>query len=137
MDAVLSVADMERKDVNLDLIKMDGKVGGSLEDSKLVRGIVIDKDMSHPQMEKDLKDVKLCAPPPALPSAPQPTPPRSFNSLIPPRCPPPCPPPCPLPLQPPSTPTPTPSHPLFRRLTYTPDTPDTPNTPNTPYTGAC
>merc|ERR1711957_353541 len=40
--------------------KMDGKVGGSLEDSKLVRGIVIDKDMSHPQMEKDLKDVKLC-----------------------------------------------------------------------------
>ena len=59
---MLSVADMERKDVNLDLIKMDGKVGGSLEDSKLVRGIVIDKDMSHPQMEKDLKDVKLCAP---------------------------------------------------------------------------
>eukprot|EP00321_Phaeocystis_globosa_P000397 CAMPEP_0118828736 /NCGR_PEP_ID=MMETSP1162-20130426/20106_1 /TAXON_ID=33656 /ORGANISM="Phaeocystis Sp, Strain CCMP2710" /LENGTH=536 /DNA_ID=CAMNT_0006759789 /DNA_START=42 /DNA_END=1652 /DNA_ORIENTATION=+ len=60
VDAVLSVADIERRDVNLDLIKMDGKVGGSLEDSKLVRGIVIDKDMSHPQMEKDLKDVKLC-----------------------------------------------------------------------------
>jgi len=60
VDAVLSVADIERKDVNLDLIKMDGKVGGALEDSKLVRGIVIDKDMSHPQMEKDLKDVKLC-----------------------------------------------------------------------------
>ena len=60
VDAVLAVADIERKDVNLDLIKMDGKVGGALEDSKLVRGIVIDKDMSHPQMEKDLKDVKLC-----------------------------------------------------------------------------
>merc|ERR1719333_1728537 len=59
VDAVLS-ADIERKDVNLDLIKMDGKVGGALEDSKLVRGIVVDKDMSHPQMEKDLKDVKLC-----------------------------------------------------------------------------
>jgi T-complex protein 1 subunit epsilon len=54
VDAVLSVADIERKDVNLDLIKMDGKVGGALEDSKLVRGVVIDKDMSHPQMEKDL-----------------------------------------------------------------------------------
>merc|ERR1719281_1154924 len=60
VDAVLSVADMERRDVNLDLIKMDGKVGGKLEDTKLVRGIVIDKDMSHPQMTKDIKDAKLC-----------------------------------------------------------------------------
>jgi len=60
VDAVLAVADQERKDVNLDLIKMDGKVGGKLEDTKLVRGIVVDKDMSHPQMEKDLRDVKLC-----------------------------------------------------------------------------
>ena len=42
VDAVLAVADIERKDVNLDLIKMDGKVGGRLEDTKLVRGIVID-----------------------------------------------------------------------------------------------
>ena len=60
VDAVMAVADFERKDVNLDLIKMDGKVGGSLEDTTLVRGIVIDKDMAHPQMPKDLKDVKLC-----------------------------------------------------------------------------
>jgi len=60
VDAVLSVADIERRDVNLDLIKMDGKVGGRLEDTRLVRGIVIDKDMSHPQMTKDIKDAKLC-----------------------------------------------------------------------------
>merc|ERR1711988_803011 len=60
VDAVLSVADLERRDVNLDLIKMDGKVGGSLEDTKLVKGIIIDKDMSHPQMSKDIKDAKLC-----------------------------------------------------------------------------
>ena len=60
VDAVMAVADFERKDVSLDLIKMDGKVGGSLEDTTLVRGIVIDKDMAHPQMPKDLKDVKLC-----------------------------------------------------------------------------
>merc|ERR1712054_364462 len=60
VDAVLAVADMERKDVNLDLIKMDGKVGGKLEDTRLVRGIVVDKDMSHPQMSKDIKDAKLC-----------------------------------------------------------------------------
>lgn len=60
VDAVLAVADMERKDVNLDLIKMDGKVGGRLEDTRLVRGIVVDKDMSHPQMPKLIKDAKLC-----------------------------------------------------------------------------
>ena len=103
--AVLAVADLERRDVNLDLIKvagwhallplllarhcpcvcsavyerrcvpvpgrafwppcpspptpppppahhtpqLDGKVGGRLEDTALVNGIVLDKDMSHPQ----------------------------------------------------------------------------------------
>jgi len=60
VDAVLAVADQERNDVNLDLIKMDGKVGGKLEDTCLVRGIVVDKDMSHPQMAKEIKDAKLC-----------------------------------------------------------------------------
>ena len=38
VDAVLSVADLERKDVDFELIKVDGKVGGSLEDSLLVKG---------------------------------------------------------------------------------------------------
>lgn len=57
--AVLAVADLERKDVNLDLIKVDGKVGGKLEDTKLVNGIVLDKDFSHPQMPKQLQDVKI------------------------------------------------------------------------------
>ena len=36
VDAVMAVADLERRDVNLDLIKVDGKVGGRLEDTKLV-----------------------------------------------------------------------------------------------------
>lgn len=57
--AVLAVADLERGDVNLDLIKVDGKVGGHLEDTRLVNGIVIDKDMSHPQMPKFIKDAKI------------------------------------------------------------------------------
>uniref|UniRef100_A0A061S116 T-complex protein 1 subunit epsilon n=1 Tax=Tetraselmis sp. GSL018 TaxID=582737 RepID=A0A061S116_9CHLO len=57
--AVLSVADLERGDVNLDLIKVDGKVGGNLEDTRLVNGIVIDKDMSHPQMPKEIRDAKI------------------------------------------------------------------------------
>jgi len=52
--AVLSVADLERKDVNFDLIKLNGKTGGSLRDTQLINGILIDKDMSHPQMPKEL-----------------------------------------------------------------------------------
>ena len=48
VDAVLDVADLARKDVNVDLIKVHGKTGGSLEDSKLINGILIEKDMSHP-----------------------------------------------------------------------------------------
>jgi T-complex protein 1 subunit epsilon len=59
VDAVLAVADLARKDVNMDLIKVEGKVGGSLEGTCLVSGIVIDKDMSHPQMPKTIKDPKI------------------------------------------------------------------------------
>lgn len=50
--AVLSVADLERKDVNLELIKIQEKTGGSIEDTQLIEGILIDKDFSHPQMPK-------------------------------------------------------------------------------------
>lgn len=57
--AVMAVADLERKDVNLDLIKLTGKVGGKLEDTRLIDGIVIDKDFSHPQMPTEVKDAKL------------------------------------------------------------------------------
>uniref|UniRef100_A0A8R1DJL9 T-complex protein 1 subunit epsilon n=1 Tax=Caenorhabditis japonica TaxID=281687 RepID=A0A8R1DJL9_CAEJA len=59
VDAVLSVADIESKDVNFEMIKMEGKVGGRLEDTILVKGIVIDKTMSHPQMPKEIKNAKV------------------------------------------------------------------------------
>lgn len=52
VEAVLSVADLERKDVDFELIKMEGKEGGKLDDTMLVKGVVVDKDMSHPQMPK-------------------------------------------------------------------------------------
>jgi len=68
INAILSVADLERKDVIFDLIKVNfffqkkkkkfylyfkslkinTKTGGGLEDTKLINGILIDKDMSHP-----------------------------------------------------------------------------------------
>merc|ERR1711907_118219 len=59
VDAVLAVADLERKDVNFELIKVEGKVGGKLEDTRLVHGIVIDKDISHPQMDKQIENAKM------------------------------------------------------------------------------
>lgn len=52
MNAILTVADMERKDVDFELIKMEGKVGGKLEDTQLIKGVVVDKEFSHPQMPK-------------------------------------------------------------------------------------
>ena len=60
VDAVLSVADLDNNDVNFDMIKMEGKPGGRLEETELIRGIVIDKEFSHPQMPKDIKDAKIC-----------------------------------------------------------------------------
>ena len=58
-EAVLAVADLDRKDVNFDLIKLEGKVGGTLEDTKLIHGIVLDKEISHHQMPKEIKDAKM------------------------------------------------------------------------------
>eukprot|EP01033_Poteriospumella_lacustris_P008263 gene8263-5958_t len=60
VDAVLSVADFENHDVNFDMIKMEGKAGGRLEETELIRGIVIDKEFSHPQMPKVVEDAKMC-----------------------------------------------------------------------------
>merc|ERR1719343_1007020 len=59
VDAVLAVADLQRQDVNFELIKVEGKVGGKLEDTCLIRGITVDKDFSHPQMPKVVKDAKM------------------------------------------------------------------------------
>jgi T-complex protein 1 subunit epsilon len=56
---VLHVADLERKDVNFELIKIIAKAGGAIEDSKFIEGIVIDKDFSHPQMIKEIRDAKV------------------------------------------------------------------------------
>lgn len=57
--SVLHVADLERKDVNFDLIKIIAKVGGAIEDSSFIEGIVIDKDFSHPEMQKEIHDAKV------------------------------------------------------------------------------
>ena len=60
VEAVMSVADLERKDVDFELIKVTGKVGGKLEDTTLVKGVIVDKDMSHPQMPKVCFEKFIC-----------------------------------------------------------------------------
>ena len=60
VNAVMNVADLDRHIVNFDMIRMEGKTGGSLEDTTLVSGIILDKEFSHPQMPTVVTDAKLC-----------------------------------------------------------------------------
>ena len=60
VEAVLNVADLDRNDVNFDMIRMEGKPGASMEETELVNGIIIDKEISHPQMPKQIQDAKMC-----------------------------------------------------------------------------
>jgi len=59
--AVKHVAEKEenRYKVDLDNIKIEKKVGGSVEDSELIEGIVLDKEVVHPQMPKKVEDAKI------------------------------------------------------------------------------
>jgi T-complex protein 1 subunit epsilon len=60
VEAVLKVADLERRQVNFENIRVEGKTGGSLKETYLVNGLVIDKDISHPQMPKSVQNAKIC-----------------------------------------------------------------------------
>jgi thermosome len=61
VDAVKSVAQMENGKIEIDNenIKREKKHGGSSEETELIRGIVIDKEVVHPGMPKSLKDAKI------------------------------------------------------------------------------
>jgi len=56
--AVTMVAD-EDGTVDLDFIKIEKKVGGSIEDSGIVEGILIDKERVHPAMPKKVENAKI------------------------------------------------------------------------------
>jgi len=56
VQAVLAVADLERKDVDLELIHIHSSSGKSIEDTRLIKGIVLEKEFSHPQMITRLSD---------------------------------------------------------------------------------
>jgi thermosome len=61
IDAVLTVA--EKKDgkykVDVDNIKVEKKAGGSLHDTQLIRGIVLDKEVVHGGMPKRVEKAKI------------------------------------------------------------------------------
>lgn len=59
VDVVLFVVDLEWKDVDFELIKMDGKVGGFFEDIFFVKGVIVDKDFLYLQMFFEVWDVKI------------------------------------------------------------------------------
>jgi archaeal chaperonin len=62
IDAVLKVADeLEENKFNIDLdnIKVEKKAGGSLHESQLIQGIVIDKEIVHAGMPKKIQGAKI------------------------------------------------------------------------------
>jgi chaperonin GroEL (HSP60 family) len=59
VDSVLMVSDLERKDVNLSNIKMDYIANGSLEDTKLYKGIFLKKSFTNDKI-KSKNNCKIC-----------------------------------------------------------------------------
>ena len=61
VEAVRAVADSEngKAKIDKDDIKIEKKQGGSLDDTELIRGIVIDKEVVHPNMPKRIKDARI------------------------------------------------------------------------------
>ncbi|HWQ44757.1 MAG TPA: thermosome subunit beta [Methanosarcina barkeri] len=61
VDAVTSVVDTTdgKNSVERDNINVVKKVGGRVEDSELIRGMIIDKERIHPNMPQKIKDAKI------------------------------------------------------------------------------
>jgi archaeal chaperonin len=62
VDAGLRVAEEfgdNKFKIDLDDIKVEKKAGGSLQDTRLIQGIVIDKEVVHPGMPKRIQNAKI------------------------------------------------------------------------------
>ena len=61
VDAVITV--MEKRngkiEVDLDNIKLEKRQGGSSEDTELIKGLIIDKEVVHPSMPREIKEAKI------------------------------------------------------------------------------
>jgi thermosome len=61
VDAILSVAEKQdgKYKVDVDNVKVEKKSGGSLSDTKLIKGIVLDKEVVHGGMPKRVEKAKI------------------------------------------------------------------------------
>ena len=61
VDAVLQIAEPEGDGytVDLDMIKIEKKPGASMTETRLVRGLIIDKEVVHDGMPKQVKEAKI------------------------------------------------------------------------------
>ena len=61
VDAVMQVAEKKNGKVVIDTdnVKREKKQGGSSENTELIKGILIDKEVVHPGMPKEVKDAKI------------------------------------------------------------------------------
>lgn len=56
--AITMVADADGT-VDTEFVKVEKKVGGSIEDSEIVEGMIVDKERVHPAMPRIVKDAKI------------------------------------------------------------------------------
>ena len=61
VNSIVSVArkDGEKFDVDIDDVKVEKKTGGSIKDSTLIKGIVLDKEVVHSGMPKKVTEAKI------------------------------------------------------------------------------
>ena len=61
VDAILQVAEEtdEGYEADLDMVKIEKKPGGSITDTTLIKGLLIDKEVVHSDMPKRVKDAKI------------------------------------------------------------------------------
>jgi len=59
VNATLAVIENPNQKINKKLIKIEKKTGGAIESSKLVQGIIIDKEKLHPQMPTNIQQAKI------------------------------------------------------------------------------
>jgi len=57
VDGVLKI--YKKEDIDREAIKIEKKIGGVLSDTKLIDGIVLDKEIIHSEMPKELRAIKI------------------------------------------------------------------------------
>jgi len=59
IETIIKVADFKRKDIDLEQIKILPKVGYTMDKSRLIEGVVLEKTFSHPQMPASVENPKI------------------------------------------------------------------------------